>query len=89
MILPPESLLTPCVLFQMRTVLAALLVGASLGAPDKAGHGHGPSQEGYGGGGNQQFYTPQVKYAGPIVYSGEKPPIIHFPPPPEVSIIRA
>ena len=85
MILTPWSL-TPCVLFQMRTVLAALLVGASLGAPDKAGHGHGPSQEGYGGGGgNQQFYTPQVKYAGPIVYSGEKPPIIHFPPPPEVS----
>ena len=71
----------------MRSVLAALLVGASLGAPDGAGHGHGPSQEGYGGGGgNQQFYTPQVKYAGPIVYSGEKPPIIHFPPPPEVSV---
>ena len=31
---------------------------------------------------------PQVKYGGPIVYSAEKPPIIHFPPPPaEVSII--
>ena len=30
---------------------------------------------------------PQVKYGGPIVYSAEKPPIIHFPPPPaEVSI---
>ena len=29
---------------------------------------------------------PQVKYGGPIVYSAEKPPIIHFPPPPaEVS----
>ena len=27
----------------------------------------------------------QVKYGGPIVYSGEKPPIIHFPPPPEVN----
>ena len=26
--------------------------------------------------------APQVKYGGPIVYSGEKPPIIHFPPPP-------
>jgi len=26
---------------------------------------------------------PQVKYGGPIVYTGEKPPIIHFPPPPE------
>ena len=31
---------------------------------------------------------PQVKYGGPIVYSAEKPPIIHFPPPPaDVSII--
>ena len=31
-------------------------------------------------------YSPPVKYGGPIVYSGEKPPIIHFPPPPrEVS----
>ena len=35
--------------------------------------------------GASQPYTPQVKYGGPIVYSGEKPPIIHFPPPPEVS----
>jgi len=26
-------------------------------------------------------YAP-VKYGGPIVYSGERPPIIHFPPPP-------
>ena len=25
----------------------------------------------------------QVKYGGPIVYSAEKPPIIHFPPPPQ------
>ena len=25
---------------------------------------------------------PQVKYGGPIVYSAEKPPIIHFPTPP-------
>ena len=67
--------------------MAALLVGASLAAPDGAGHGHGPSQEGYGGGGgNQGYYSPQVKYAGPIVYSGEKPPIIHFPPPPEVRV---
>ena len=31
---------------------------------------------------------PQVKYGGPIVYSAEKPPIIHFPPPPaEVSMV--
>ena len=29
-----------------------------------------------------QDYEPPVKYGGPIVYSGEKPPIIHFPPPP-------
>ena len=30
---------------------------------------------------------PSIKYGGPIVYSGEKPPIIHFPPPPtDVSI---
>ena len=62
----------------MKVLLAALLVGASLGDS-------GPSQEGYGGGSSQQFYTPQVKYAGPIVYSGEKPPIIHFPPPPKVT----
>ena len=32
--------------------------------------------------------APPVKYGGPIVYSGDKPPIIHFPPPPaEVSIL--
>ena len=30
-----------------------------------------------------ESYAPSVKYGGPIVYSGEKPPIIHFPPPPE------
>jgi len=28
-----------------------------------------------------------VKYAGPIVYTNEKPPIIHFPKPPKVSLI--
>ena len=61
----------------MKVLLAALLIGASAG--DK-----GPSQEGYGGSNSQEFYTPQVKYAGPIVYSGEIPPIIHFPPPPKV-----
>ena len=70
------------VLFQMKSVLAVLLLEASLALGDK-----GPSQEGYSGGG-QQFYTPQVKYAGPIVYSGEKPPIIHFPPPPEVCLLN-
>ena len=31
---------------------------------------------------------PQVKYGGPIVYSGEKPPIIHFPPPPQTVRIQ-
>ena len=36
-----------------------------------------PIQPGYGA-----PQTQQVKYGGPIVYSGEKPPIIHFPPPP-------
>lgn len=36
-----------------------------------------------------QDYAPPVKYGGPIVYSGEKPPIIHFPPPPtDVSSIK-
>ena len=64
----------------MKCPLTVLLVtGASLSLADK-----GPSQEGYGAPSQQQYYTPQVKYAGPIVYSGEKPPIIHFPPPPEV-----
>ena len=83
-----DTLLQMCphdhVLFQMKSVLAVLLLGASLTLGDS-----GPSQEGYGGGGGgQQFYTPQVKYAGPIVYSGEKPPIIHFPPPPEVCLLN-
>ena len=60
----------------MKALLAVFLVGACLA--DK-----GPSQDSYNA--PQEFYTPQVKYGGPIVYSGEKPPIIHFPPPPEVS----
>ena len=34
-------------------------------------------------------YAP-VKYGGPIVYSGERPPIIHFPPQPtDVSIYKS
>ena len=42
----------------------------------------------YGAPAKQESYSPSVKYGGPIVYSGEKPPIIHFPPPPEkVSLI--
>ena len=68
-----------CFMFQMKSALTVLLLGVTLSAADK-----GPSQEGYGAPSQQQYYTPQVKYAGPIVYSGEKPPIIHFPPPPEV-----
>ena len=41
-----------------------------------------PSSD-YGAPAKQESYAPSVKYGGPIVYSGEKPPIIHFPPPPE------
>ena len=53
--------------------MAVLLVAAALG--DK-----GPNPD-------QSYGAPQqqVKYGGPIVYSGEKPPIIHFPPPPAPS----
>ena len=63
-------------LFQLRALLLSALLGAA--AADK---GPSPSQS-YGA--PQDSYRPQVKYGGPIVYSGEKPPIIHFPPPPEV-----
>ena len=64
-------------LFQLRALLLGVLLGAA--AADK-----GPSaSQSYGA--PQDTYRPQVKYGGPIVYSGEKPPIIHFPPPPEVS----
>lgn len=45
------------------------LVGLTLA--DQPGYGAPPAQ------------PPPVKYGGPIVYTGEKPPIIHFPPPPE------
>ena len=86
------SVFTPCLLciypnlyVLLQTMSALVLVLASLAATAAADKG--PSQEGYDrSGSGQQFYTPQVKYAGPIVYSGEKPPIIHFPPPPEVHI---
>ena len=44
------------------------LLGVTLGDKPSSGYG-APS-------------IPQVKYGGPIVYSAEKPPIIHFPPPP-------
>ena len=64
-------------LFQLQALLLGVLLGAA--AADK---GPSPSQS-YGA--PQDTYRPQVKYGGPIVYSGEKPPIIHFPPPPEVS----
>ena len=65
-------------LFQLRALLLGVLLGAV--AADK---GPSPSQS-YGA--PQDTYRPQVKYGGPIVYSGEKPPIIHFPPPPEVTL---
>ena len=63
--------------FQLGPFLAGWLAVAAL-----ADKGPSPSQS-YGA--PQDSYQPQVKYGGPIVYSGEKPPIIHFPPPPEVS----
>jgi hypothetical protein len=46
------------------------LVTAVAADADQPGYGAPPAQ-------------PTVKYGGPIVYTGEKPPIIHFPPPPE------
>ena len=54
-------------MYQLFLVVAFALLGGALG--DKPGYG-APS-------------IPQVKYGGPIVYSAEKPPIIHFPPPPQ------
>ena len=75
--------------FQMSAVLALLAllaVGAALadhGPGGHGGHGHPPSPVGAGAGAaGAAGPVPQVKYGGPIVYSGEKPPIIHFPPPP-------
>ena len=58
-----------------QAVLAAcVLLGVALSDKPSSGYG-APS-------------IPQVKYGGPIVYSAEKPPIIHFPPPPaDVSIL--
>lgn len=50
--------------------LLLLVAGVALADKPSSGSSYGaPAQ-------------PQVKYGGPIVYSGEKPPIIHFPPPP-------
>ena len=34
----------------------------------------------------QKAHAPPVEYAGPIVYSDESPPTIHFPPPPKVTV---
>ena len=48
-----------------------LLAAVALSSADQPGYGAPPAQ------------PPAVRYEGPIVYSGEKPPIIHFPPPPE------
>ena len=70
--------------FQMSAVLALLALlalGAALADHGPGGHGHPPSPVGAGAAG-AAGPVPQVKYGGPIVYSGEKPPIIHFPPPP-------
>ena len=62
-------------MFQMS--LSAFIVFTLLGVSlaDKPSSGYGAPA------------IPQVKYGGPIVYSAEKPPIIHFPPPPaDVSV---
>ena len=75
-------------------LLALLAVGAALADHGPGGHGHPPSPVGAGAAG-AAGPVPQVKYGGPIVYSGEKPPIIHFPPPPppvsfsELQILRS
>lgn len=53
--------------FHVLTVLSVV----ALTVADQPGYGAPPAQ------------PPPVKYGGPIVYTGEKPPIIHFPPPPE------
>ena len=52
-------------------VLLGLLALVFADKPSSSGGSYGAPQ------------TPQIKYGGPIVYSGEKPPIIHFPPPPQ------
>jgi hypothetical protein len=61
--------------FQMTKVSLILLTLFSSVFADQPGYGAPPAA------------PPQVKYGGPIVYTGEKPPIIHFPPPPEKVII--
>ena len=79
---PQEYLIAFFVLQRgMLLVAAGVLLAARVGRADK---GPSPDQS-YGAPAQQQApYAPTVKYGGPIVYSGEKPPIIHFPPPPEV-----
>ena len=52
-------------------------ISATLADKPSAGYGAPIATAGYGA-----PQRPQVKYGGPIVYSAEKPPIIHFPPPP-------
>ena len=72
-------------MLQGRMLVAAagvLLVAAATAV--RADKGPNPDQS-YGAPAQQSAYhAPAIKYGGPIVYSGEKPPIIHFPPPPEV-----
>ena len=38
-----------------------------------------------GGGGATKSAKP-IQYAGPIVYTDERPPVIHFPPPPRPQV---
>ena len=71
-----------CLFFccRMRYILLAVACLACAALGDKPSSGYGapaavPPQ-------------PQVKYGGPIVYSAEKPPIIHFPPPPRQVIAQ-
>jgi hypothetical protein len=48
-----------------------------------------PTSNSYGN--DLGFSSPSLKgirYAGPIVYTNEKPPVIHFPPPPPVSTAK-
>ena len=58
----------------MSHYLVACLVLLSLILTDQPSSSYGAPAE---------SYPPSVKYGGPIVYSGEKPPIIHFPPSPQ------
>jgi len=50
-----------------------------------------PPPHTFNGYGNVNSGNKGFRYAGPIVYTNEKPPVIHFPPPPapgKVSIMN-